>query len=157
VNREWLKTAPLRPYLELDKYVVMPNHFHGILTLHQIGGDAASGGTARRAPTEEFGRPVSRSLPTIVRAFKSAVTKAAGQSLINPHGEVWQRGYFEHIIRDEDSLQHIRNYIVSNPRRWELDRENPLRVGKDEFDRWLSRFKSRPPAKWIIRPADKPK
>jgi len=50
---------------------------------------------------------------------------------------VWQRNYYEHIIRNEDELNRIRGYIVDNPLRWHLDRENPERVGEDEFDRWL--------------------
>ncbi len=53
-------------------------------------------------------------------------------------GRLWQRNYYEHIIRDEDFLHHIREYIATNPLRWELDRENPQRTGEDEFDRWLA-------------------
>jgi putative transposase len=154
VQTEWLRTADLRPYISLDKYVIMPNHFHGILTIRQAESELASGGTARRAPTEEFGRPVSRSLPTTIRAFKSAVTKAAGLLTIVPCGGVWQRGYFEHIIRDEDALERIREYILNNPARWELDKENPNRSGEDEFDKWLSKFKSRPQTKVAGKPKE---
>jgi REP element-mobilizing transposase RayT len=53
-------------------------------------------------------------------------------------GRLWQRNYYEHIIRNEDSLNRIREYIATNPLRWELDRENPQRTGDDEFDRWLA-------------------
>jgi hypothetical protein len=56
----------------------------------------------------------------------------------------WQRNYYEHIVRDEKSLLRIREYISSNPLRWEIDRENPRRKGEDEFDRWLATFKTRP-------------
>jgi hypothetical protein len=61
-----------------------------------------------------------------------------------PGAKVWQRGYYEHVIRNEESLSRIREYIVTNPRRWELDRENPKAQGKDDFDRWLATFKVRP-------------
>jgi len=57
----------------------------------------------------------------------------------------WQRNYYEHIIRDEKSLDRIRDYIFNNPFSWALDRENPARSGEDEFDLWLSSFKTRPP------------
>jgi putative transposase len=53
-------------------------------------------------------------------------------------GRLWQRNYYEHIIRDEDSLNRIREYITTNPLHWELDRENPQCTGEDEFDRWLA-------------------
>lgn len=52
-------------------------------------------------------------------------------------GKLWQRNYYEHIVRDEESLNRIREYIRDNPIRWHLDRENPKRIGDDEFDLWL--------------------
>ena len=55
------------------------------------------------------------------------------------HGRLWQRNYYEHIIRDERALDRIREYIVSNPLRWAFDRENLQRTGVDEFDIWLER------------------
>ena len=63
--------------------------------------------------------------------------KRSGQPL-------WQRNYYEHVIRSEESLNRIREYIATNPLRWELDRENQARTGEDEFDRWLATFKARP-------------
>ena len=70
VADEWTKTALIRDEIKLDEWVVMPNHFHGIVVVTNCRG------TARRAPTvERFGKPVSGSIPTIVRSFKSAVTK----------------------------------------------------------------------------------
>ena len=55
-------------------------------------------------------------------------------------GRLWQRNYYEHIIPNEDSLDRIRQYITENPLRWHLDRENPQRLGEDEFDQWLMSF-----------------
>jgi len=75
---------------------------------------------------ERFGKPVYSSLPTIVRAFKSAVTKRINEHRNTPGTKIWQRSYYEHIIRDESSLNQIREYIVNNPVQWKMDRENPF-------------------------------
>ena len=130
---EWFKTATLRPYVELyeDEFVVMPNHVHGIIWIHKNdGGEIAAivGVRRRRAPTndnlEQFGKPLSHSIPTIVRAYKSAVTYAVN-ALQNQRGAVlWQRNYYEHVIRDEKDLQAKRDYILSNPLNWKDDDEN---------------------------------
>lgn len=70
---------------------------------------------------EEFGKPVAASLATIVRSFKSAVSKRVREELGAANLPVWQRNYFEHVIRDEDSLNKIRNYIWENPIHWNTD------------------------------------
>ena len=120
VAEEWIKTAEIRNNIELDEWVVMPNHFHGILVINECRG------TARRAPTvEQFGKPVSNSIPTIIRSFKSAVTKRINELRNSPGAKIWQRNYYEHIIRNEDELNCIREYITDNPLKWEFDKENP--------------------------------
>ena len=103
VQEEWVKTPAHRSYVRLDQFVVMPNHFHAVLFLE------GEEGTARRAPTETLGA---------VGAFKSAVARRIG-------GPVWQRNYFEHIIRNDESLSQIRRYIANNPLNWATDPENP--------------------------------
>lgn len=110
----------------MDTAVVMPNHFHGIVFLEKC-----DEGLMNQAPT----------LGKIVRTLKAVSTR-----LIRRHNPnfVWQRNYYEHIIRDEDSLNKIREYITTNPLRWKLDRENPQAQGQDEFDGWLFSFTSRP-------------
>jgi REP element-mobilizing transposase RayT len=135
VEEEWSKTAALRPYVALDKFVIMPNHFHAIVEMHERRG------TACRAPTaERFAQPVSGSLPTIIRSFKSAVTKRVNDCRNMPGVPFWQENYYEHVIRNEDDLHRIREYIQTNPVRWEIDRENLAKHGEDEFDRWLASF-----------------
>ncbi len=120
VAGEWIKTAEIRNNIELDEWVVMPNHFHGILVINECRG------TARRAPTvEQFGKPVPNSIPTIIRSFKSAVTKRINKLRNSPGAKIWQRNYYEHIIRNEDELNCIREYITNNPLKWEFDKENP--------------------------------
>ena len=73
---------------------------------------------------EQFGKPVSGSVPTIVRAFKSAVTKRINAMRGTPGATLWQRNYWEHIIRNESEWNRIREYIRNNPGTWESDRLN---------------------------------
>jgi len=134
VQDEWVKSAALRPRLIVNAFVVMPNHIHGIITLTDGGR-----GTLQRAPTvERFGKPTSDSVPTIVGLFKSTTTKRINGLHGTPGVPVWQRNYYEHIIRDTESMSRISEYIINNPARWELDRENPaganhhLPLPKDE-------------------------
>jgi REP-associated tyrosine transposase len=114
---EWFRSAKLRDDVLTDAFIVMPNHIHGVL---------ARRGTARRAPTvERFGQPVVGSLPTLVRAYKAAVTRNVNL-IRNTAGEaVWQRNYYEHVIRNDRDLNRVREYICRNPERWPWDRENP--------------------------------
>ena len=123
VEFQWKRTADIRKEISLDAYIIMPNHLHGIIFISKEG-------TARRAPTEEFGKPVSGSIPTIVRSFKSAATKAVN-SIRNSSGEpFWQRNYYEHVIRNEHEFNQKRDYIISNPSRWNEDNENQKGVSK---------------------------
>jgi len=121
VRQEWFKTSEIRPCVRLHEteFVVMPNHIHGIIRI--IDDDV--GTRRRRAPTiEQFGKPVCDSIPTIIRAFKSIITKRINQIRGTPGAPVWQRNYHEHIIRNEESLNRIRQYIADNSRRWAFDR-----------------------------------
>lgn len=121
VHDEWLRTETLRSNVRLYAFVVMPNHFHAIVTI-----DEFRRGTARRAPTtERFGRPVSGSLPTIMRAFKSAATKRINRLRTSPGVPVWQRNYYERIIRDDGEIHRIREYIAANPTHWAEDENHP--------------------------------
>jgi REP element-mobilizing transposase RayT len=116
---EWFKTAELRPYIELfeDDFVVMPNHVHGIIWIVN-NKDIVSDNI------EKFGKPVAHSIPTIVRAYKSAVTYAINK-LQNQRGAVlWQPNYYEHVIRNEQDYQAKRDYILSNPMNRDEDEEN---------------------------------
>jgi len=79
-----------------------------------------------------------RSLSSLVAGFKSAATKRINETHGTPGIPVWQRNYWEHVIRNEDSLNIIREYIVNNPLRWHLDQQNPHRTGEDDFDHWLA-------------------
>jgi len=106
--------------VELDEYITMPNHIHGIINI--VG--------ARHAvplQIERFGKPIPGSLSTVVRSYKSAVTKRIN-GLRNKLGTVIrQRNYYEHVIRSDVELGRSRQYIVENPLKWDIDSENPKR------------------------------
>jgi len=122
VGEEWLRTALLRDGVAMDAFVVMPNHLHGIIVINGRG-------TARRAPTgERFGQPTVGSIPIIMRAFKSACTNRINATRDARGTPLWQRNYYEHVIRDEDDLNRIRQYIYDNPARWAEDENNPERM-----------------------------
>jgi putative transposase len=152
VESVWLQTATVRPYIGLDAYIVMPNHFHAIFfILESPGGPEA---THRVAPTDKHAvapgkaqrptGPKPRSVGAVVAQFKSLVTKRINDTRQDRRGPIWQRNYYEHVIRDEESLDRIREYIATNPQRWDLDRENPQASGKDAFDDWLATFEASP-------------
>ena len=109
------------PLVELGAYVVMPNHVHGIIVITN------GRGTIYRAPTQEqFQKPVVGSIPTIIRTFKAAVTRRIGREH-NATG-IWQRNYYEHIIRNDKDLQNKTDYIQANPMLWDEDENNPQYV-----------------------------
>jgi REP element-mobilizing transposase RayT len=149
---EWLKTAEIRKTVILHDFIVMPNHFHGIIEItnarDDVGAVRDDVGALRATPLRETTslpviRPYSRTdvkneymssispkcgeLATIVRAFKSAVTKHVGALRATPlqptpQKKLWQRDYWENIIRNEQSYQYIANYIINNPAKWDSDR-----------------------------------
>jgi REP element-mobilizing transposase RayT len=113
----------------MDIHVVMPNHLHGIVWIKPVGAQfiaphTTHPGAINRAPT----------LGEIVRAFK-AVTARAIRQMVFPEF-AWQRNYYEHIIRSEESLNRIRQYILDNPQRWAYDRENPAATALEPEDAW---------------------
>ena len=120
--------------VELDKWVVMPNHIHAILVLAcsgrgvQLNAPTASTGLAhdRRGPTLPSLSPGKGTFAVVVRTYKAAVTTLARRNHLAD--AVWQRNYYEHVIRTEAELQAIREYIAQNPLAWEHDEENPGRV-----------------------------
>ena len=130
VRDEWFRTADIRANVELyaDEFVVMPNHVHGIIWIVETG----VGATRQVAPTTDRPRgPVSGSLGAIIGQYKSAVTRRINIQRNTPGGRVWQRNYYEHIIRTQRALHAIRRYIADNPRRWHLDRHNPTATAAD--------------------------
>ena len=135
----WLEIPTHFPRVRLDAFIVMPNHLHGIVAIHDDGatlrgdGDTIGVGAQHAAPLrltrhKSVGRHASRgpapagprpgSLGAIVRSFKSATTKCVNDIRQTPGGSVWQRNYYDRIIRNDHELYRARRYIVSNPDRW---------------------------------------
>ena len=125
VKKIWFDLPNHFTNVQLDEFIVMPNHVHMIIFI--IDDDHRHRrGLACQTPTKRtFGKPISGSLPTIIGSFKSAVTKRINRMRKMPGFPVWQRNYYEHIIRDEDELNAIRQYIIDNPQNWDIDTENP--------------------------------
>ena len=109
------------PHVQLDAFVVMPNHIHGIIVLVDDDADGRGGSETGGGGSET--RP-HHGLPEIVRALKSFSARRINALRGTPGQPVWQRSYYEHIIRDEGALRRIRRYILTNPLRWENDRAN---------------------------------
>lgn len=117
VQATWDEIPQHYPDVEFDAFVVMPNHVHGIVAI--MGNDY----------------PAGRSLADVASAFKSLTTRRYADGVRNLdwppfRGRLWQRNYYEHIIRDDGSLDRIRQYILDNPNRWEEDQLHPDRPSK---------------------------
>ena len=112
--------------ITLDESVIMPNHVHIIIIV---------GATLAVAPKNRAGARPAPTIGDIIGTFKSLCIqdwlKHIKQNNIDAVGKFWQRNYYEHIIRDEQELNKIREYIINNPLKWSLDRENPYRQGSD--------------------------
>jgi REP-associated tyrosine transposase len=115
VSERWQATPGHYGYVRLDEYIVMPNHLHGLLII-ETSPDFP--GEAGLAPTKRL------SLGAIVGSFKSSVTRRARKTCGFNGKHLWQRNYYEHVVRNEIDLANIRQYIVNNPARWEFDKEN---------------------------------
>lgn len=140
VLAEWNRLPERFPHLVLDAFVVMPNHVHGILVITDPAPTAPTVGatvaTVGATPTVGATTRVAPTVGNIIGAFKSRVTveyirgvKTSGWPPFR--GRLWQRNYYEHIIRNERALNAIRQYILQNPQRWQMDREKEARSASD--------------------------
>jgi len=115
-KEELLITVKMRKELRLDQFIVMPNHLHAILFKDQLG---ASQDGLQSEVVEAHGRaPLHRkprSLGAIVAANKAASTRRIRELKNDPELQVWQRNYYDHIVRDQNDLEKIREYILYNP------------------------------------------
>lgn len=113
------------PLVELDEFVIMPNHVHGILWIAGVGANNHSPLHSPLPPSRspQHPRGTSKTIGSVVRGFKIGVTKWMRENHFD--GSVWQRNYYEHVIRDDESLNLIRQYILDNPARWMNDHDNP--------------------------------
>ena len=120
------------PVIEIDMFVVMPNHLHGIIVINQ-----PNRATTRVAPTEAMDGEVEilttkqSALGDVTGAYKSLTTveyvrgvKMMKWAMFS--GRLWQRNYYEHVVRHDESLRDLQQYILDNPAQWAFDKENPL-------------------------------
>ncbi len=112
--------------IELDTFRVMPNHVHGIIIIHDDVG-------SRHAST--LPRTTRPTLGNIIGSFKSAVTRRINQLRRDPGSSIWQDRFYDHIIRNQRSLDRIREYIRTNPERWQWDATNPNCEPADDSQR----------------------
>lgn len=115
VQEEWIKTSQIRSYITLDEFVIMPNHIHGIIKINSYVETSRRDVSTNKTLQQH-------SLGSIVGQFKSISTKRI--RIIFP-SFAWQSRYYDHIIRNEKSLNAIREYIRYNPLKWNDDEENP--------------------------------
>jgi REP element-mobilizing transposase RayT len=126
---QWLSQR--YPYVCLDEWIIMPNHLHGIMVLT----DTPCRGDSRTAPTSTVpiqnistsSNHVSKTklLGRLIAGFKSASTKQINILRNAPGTPIWQRNYYEHIIRNQTALDRIREYIINNPISWKIDQLHP--------------------------------
>jgi len=111
INKHWLNIPNQNINIDIDQYIIMPNHIHGIIIINKRTG-------ASPVPT----------LSKIIGSFKSKSSieylRFIKQNNLNLFGQIWQRSFHDHVIRDEKSLNKIREYIVNNPINWESDKNN---------------------------------
>jgi REP element-mobilizing transposase RayT len=114
VETRWLEIPTRYDHISLDDYVIMPNHFHGIIVFDNSQTEMA----CTKKPD----------LGSVIGSFKSLAVndwlKAISSQKINARGKFWQDNYYEHVVRNEAEHDRIREYIRNNPAQWELDREN---------------------------------
>lgn len=126
VDEEWRRTAAIRPDVLTDEYVVMPNHVHGIIVLSR--GETRLSGTPDKTSRRDVSTPglAAGSLGAIIGQFKGASSKRIRAAGTADFG--WQPRFYDHIIRDEKSLDSIRRYIADNPLKWELEHDTPENI-----------------------------
>ena len=118
IAEEWMRSSEIRKEIKLDEFVVMPNHIHGIVMITE-----SSVGATGRSPLPKG--PARKSLGSFIAGLKSATRKRINEIRTNRGAPLWQRNYYEHVIRNEEELKQIREYITGNPIKWTEDDENP--------------------------------
>jgi putative transposase len=142
VTNVWRQLENKYPQIRLDEFVVMSNHIHGIIVIDVVVGadlrvcpnDVGGMGKGEHAGSPQQDSPQPR-LGSMIRWFKTVTTnyyirgiRDNGWTLFL--GRFWQRNYYERIIRNENEMNRIREYITKNPARWDWDQNNPSRIEK---------------------------
>jgi len=122
VRDEWFCSVHIRNEIELfeNEFIVMPNHIHGVLWIIDNVGATGRSPLQQQQLKQPHG-PLKKSLSSFVAGFKSTFTKQINKIRQTPGIPVWQRNYYEHIIRNDDELNKIPEYIINNPLTWKTD------------------------------------
>ena len=128
----WQDIPNHHSFVELDKFVIMPNHMHGVLCFVGDTDVAAAVAATPASPIRAHG-PLSKSLGSVIGSYKSAVSRTINKLRPGAASNLWQTNYYEHIVRNDRSLDLIREYIESNPERWPFDEENESGAGTDRL------------------------
>lgn len=135
VRNYWLEIQKHFENVQLDEFVIMPNHLHGIIILEKrveciqplqknhVGVQYIEPAPGPAPTQTKYQHVTPKSIGSIIRTFKAAVTRWCRENSLE--GQIWQRNYYEHVVRNEKSLNKIRQYILDNPLNWTQDAENP--------------------------------
>lgn len=128
---EWERSMEIRKEIELDAWIIMPNHMHAVFLIsHSSSAPAAATLQPSSAPDASIRTmgSIKKSLSSLMQGFKSATTAKINVIRQMPYVPVWQRGLWEHVVRSEAELKRIRDYIAANPQQWDADSNNPAHL-----------------------------
>ncbi|MBU4455832.1 transposase [Patescibacteria group bacterium] len=131
IETVWNELPEHYQHVELDAFIIMPNHVHGIIVLRPdpiIVGAGLKPARTKPAPTKSARTKKRHALPEIVRGLKTFSSRRINEIRNTLGVKLWQRNYYEHIVRNENELNKIRKYIQENPLKWETDKENPKHI-----------------------------
>ncbi len=120
-HRFWVEIPNHFNLTNLDIFIIMPNHLHGLIQISDTDDNVAA---EHVQPRHRFQHIIKNSVGSIIRQYKGSVTRWCNQNGYNKFR--WQRNFYEHIVRNEKELNRIREYIITNPIRWNFDRDNKL-------------------------------
>ena len=149
-QEEWIKSIEIRKNISLHEYIIMPNHIHGIIQInYSVAVVEGVLQYAPTAPTDNKLKSPSQTIGAIIRGYKAATTKRIKEIIYNVEGvlqfpvagvlqyaltdaptainidlkkSIWQRNYWEHIIKADKAYQNISEYIINNPKKWDEDK-----------------------------------
>jgi len=124
VQKHWQNLIHYHQHIKLGEFVIMPNHIHGILTLKDVS-EARKSLDIGFAPIKFEKSPKRHGIPEIIRGFKTFSARQINTVRDTPGVPIWQRNYYEHIIRNQQAYDKIYQYIKDNPALWEVDQLHP--------------------------------
>ncbi len=141
VWEEWERSAEMRKEVQVGAFVVMPNHLHSIVTTNPekistafaLDRKSFNASTRVNAPV----RLQPRSLGSFIGGYKAATTRHYNRLIGTADTPLWQRNYYERVVRSETAMEKIWAYIETNPLQWTTDRENPDQEGENAIETWF--------------------